>query len=447
MKSSINKIVQRASLVVVCLFALSYFSNMVYNAAIDGRKSGLLAGYLTDFSQFPDLITKTLTSDELAGIPPTYTKADSSFQEVNKLTYPVYALNSFWDAAKEEWEIRLFNLKNDSTSFQWRLSQKNLDMSTTSWFFPNTSPRNCIILPNKSLLVSADESANLVRLDSNSHILWSNHEFIYHHSLELDADSNVWVCGSALNTNGKITLQAVKNFESIIFKYKENYIIQIDSKTGKILFQKGITEILRDNHYSNFVFGFSNPNAFANDPIHLNDIQPVLTDSPYWKKGDVFISIRHRSLVFLYRPSTNKIIRLIFGEFINQHDVDVISDSEIAIFNNNFIQRVKDKPDAPEDTFRISNTMNSSEIVVYNFKDSTFKTLLKDHFINEKIQTKTQGGFTFLKNNNIFVESQNQGKLFIVNDSGVVLKKILHVPSSPFIYQLNWIRIYEQLPY
>ena len=39
-------------------------------------------------------------------------------------------------------------------------------------------------------------------------------------------------------------------------------------------------------------------------------------------------------LVILYRPSNNKIIKVIRG-FLNQHDVDIIDDRRISIYNNN----------------------------------------------------------------------------------------------------------------
>ena len=51
--------------------------------------------------------------------------------------------------------------------------------------------------------------------------------------------------------------------------------------------------------------------GYLDDGLHLNDIQPALTDSPYWKKGDLFLSLRHKSLILLYRPSTGKIIWMI----------------------------------------------------------------------------------------------------------------------------------------
>ena len=64
------------------------------------------------------------------------------------------------------------------------------------------------------------------------------------------------------------------------------------------------------------------------DPFHLNDIEPVLKSSCYWKKGDVFISLRNRSMIFLYRLKTNKIIWYKTGITSQQHDIDIILKSK-----------------------------------------------------------------------------------------------------------------------
>ena len=74
---------------------------------------------------------------------------------------------------------------------------------------------------------------------------------------------------------------------------------------------------------------------FEYDRIHLNDIEPILKDGPFWKKGDVFLSIRDQSMIVLFRPTTNKILNVIQGPFNMQHDIDIISDEEIMFFNNN----------------------------------------------------------------------------------------------------------------
>ena len=58
--------------------------------------------------------------------------------------------------------------------------------------------------------------------------------------------------------------------------------------------------------------------------IHLNDIQPVNFDGDYWKKRRCFLSLRHQSMIILFRPKTNQIIWKGVGKQFLQHDVDII---------------------------------------------------------------------------------------------------------------------------
>jgi hypothetical protein len=445
MKLPIKNIAKGLSILVLFFFALSYYSYYVYDAALKGNHSGFIAHHLTNFANYPQKIADVLQSTELAGIPSTYLKLDPTFKELNTLPYDLYAVNSFWNTDSKSWDIKLFNLRNDSVLYKWTLTKEGLDFSTTEYNFANAVPRNCIVFPDQSIIVSTDEASNMMRLDSQSNALWINHQLIYHHSFNLDADSNIWACTSDLRVNNKMPVKAIRNIDGSIYRYKEDYITKLDQHTGKIIFHKGVAQILMDNHYNNFVYGFSDPDKNTHEPIHLNDVRPVLSDSKYWKKGDLFLSVRHRSLIILYRPSTNKIIRLIFGKFVNQHDVEIISDSTISIFNNNFIHFERDSIDTYNN--QVNNTLQSSEILIYNFKDSTFKSVLNSSFIKEKIWTETQGIHRILPNGDLFVESQNQGKLFVLNNTGILLKKMLHTPLPGYAYHPNWIRVYDKLPY
>ena len=93
------------------------------------------------------------------------------------------------------------------------------------------------------------------------------------------------------------------------------------------------------------------------DPTHLNDIQPVLDDGPYWKKGDLFLSLRNISTVMLYRPSTDEILWIKRGPWIAQHDVDILDDHRISIYDNDVEARAPGKP-------YIAGT---SQVMVYDF--------------------------------------------------------------------------------
>ena len=46
-------------------------------------------------------------------------------------------------------------------------------------------------------------------------------------------------------------------------------------------------------------------------------------------------------MVILYRPSTNKIIKIIEGNFLNQHDVDIIDDKEFQFIIIMFLLTLK----------------------------------------------------------------------------------------------------------
>ena len=73
-----------------------------------------------------------------------------------------------------------------------------------------------------------------------------------------------------------------------------------------IPFLNTISQILIENGLEHLLFTSKEIYRFNTDPIHLNDIQPVNFDGEFWKKGDVFFSLRHQSMILLYRPSTNK---------------------------------------------------------------------------------------------------------------------------------------------
>jgi hypothetical protein len=99
------------------------------------------------------------------------------------------------------------------------------------------------------------------------------------------------------------------------------------------------------------------------------------------EQGDVFLSIRNQSAIIHYRPSTNKVINYITGPFAQQHDVDIISDKEISIFNNN--------------NFFVNN--EHSEVVIYNFETKKFRKLFNDQLQKENFKTNLKVSLIFLK--------------------------------------------------
>ena len=423
---------------------LSIFCFAAYRVGAGGR-IGSITPLIEGFSTFPYLVKTTLEKTMHLGVPDVYLEKDLDFEEINNLDYDLYALNSFWNVEEYRWDIRLWNLRDDQVLHEWRLTNEGSDFTKTRYLFPNAEVRNCLLNEDKSIIAVNDETPNMTKLDVKSNVVWKNHELVYHHSLNFDSDKNIWACGSQIPTDLTVGPMGsyFKNLDGRTMEYRGDYIVKVDNQTGKILFKKDVVAILLENGYENFVFGSNNPNGFKFDPMHLNDIEPILEDGSYWKKGDLLLSLRHRSLVILYRPSTNQVIRLIFGSMLNQHDVDVLNDSTLTIFNNNFVTsegKVANETELPGNLQK-----NCSFVVKYSMKDSSFTPVFKELMLKEDVRTKTQGFQQTLSNGDLYIESENQAKIFIVNENGFVLKKAFDTPIDGYVERPNWIRLFENL--
>ena len=252
-----------------------------------------------------------------------------------------------------------------------------------------------------------------------SNLQWINDEENFHHSQMIDHEGNIWVGGRMNPKSQYVKKYAIKDFI-------DDSIIKINTD-GKKLFNKSVTEILIENNIvaKNFALTTSLSNQL--DPIHLNDIEPVFTDTEYWQQGDVFISIRHQSAIIHYRPSTNKVINYITGPFAQQHDVDIISDKEISILNNN--------------VFFVNNKY--SEVVIYNFETKKFRKLFNDQLQKENFKTNSQGLSHIFKDGSLMVEEQNYGRIILFNNKGEKEWEFVNKDKNGDIGKVYWSRVIE----
>ena len=273
--------------------------------------------------------------------------------------------------------------------------------------------RSPVILTDGSL-ISHSEYAPLFKIDICSNLLWINQEEKFHHSIELDEQQNLWVSSQMYPYS-----TVVSNFIDD-FGFSDDSIAKMDLN-GKIIFTKSVSEILIENDI------FKKNLLEIYDPIHLNDIEPATSDSKYWKKGDLFLSSARLTSIIQYRPSTNKVIRYIEGPFSWQHDVDIISNKEISIFNNNNTA-IKEK---------------NSEILIYNFETKKYSKKFNDQLKKTNFKTDSQGVSSILKDNSLFVEEQNHGRLILFNGNGEKEWEFINKDSNGNIYFISWSRIIE----
>lgn len=230
-----------------------------------------------------------------------------------------------------------------------------------------------------------------------------------------------------------------KNPDGKIIGYEDDYLVQIDSETGKMLYHKSIGDILIENSYEGLLLG-----GQLYDAIHLNDIQPVLEDGLHWNRGDLFVSIRNRNTILHFRPSTNELLRAISGPFLKQHDVDVISSEEISIFNNNAIFAHQYTSEGNNDS-ELRTDIQSSDVVLYNYPLDSFYYPFRNYFIEENIYTGTEGLSEILSNGDIYVESQNNGKMYISRENETIWSGYFEASKDGYVQTPCWVRIYETL--
>ena len=160
----------------------------------------------------------------------------------------------------------------------------------------------------------------------------------------------------------------------------------------------------------------------------MNDIQPVETNSKYWKKGDVFLSMPHLALVVLYRPNENKVIWYKQGPWLHQHDVDIINETTIGIYNNN-------------DFSLLENETGFNNVLYYNFETQKITNPYKRLFENNKIKSKTESLFSILDNGDIFVEENNHARILRGDKEGNLKWHLL------WDARINWARFLSEKKY
>jgi hypothetical protein len=264
----------------------------------------------------------------------------------------------------------------------------------------------------------------LVKIDKNSQLVWQNQEDTFHHSNEQDHEGNFWVPSSVY------PYQVDKRYSGSEWgDFFDDAITKV-SADGEILFQKSVTNILIENNLKFLLFA-SHLDSFLKDPIHLNDIQPVLTDGPHWKRGDVFLSLRTLSALILYRPSTNKIIWVGGqGHVAAQHDVDILDDHRISIFNNN-----------TKHFFDGTKVDGNNEVVIYDFKTDSYSKYLDESLAQYNVRTITGGRSQILDSGDLFIEETNYGRLLFFNKETSLQWQYVNRADDGKIYAVKWSRI------
>jgi Arylsulfotransferase (ASST) len=257
----------------------------------------------------------------------------------------------------------------------------------------------------------------LIAINACGKVKWSL-DGIFHHSIERDADGFFWV--------PRALVPATRSGASA--NSADDAIARI-SPNGVQVYVKTIYAIFVENGLRHLVDG----QPYSDDPFHLNDIEPVLKNGPYWRRGDLFLSLRHNSMVLLYRPSTGRIIWHRQGPWQMQHDVNVIDGSRISIFDNNVVS-----------TSSGEKVNGANRMILLDFKTQSLSTPLESAFKRHEIRTVTEGRGLLLSNGGMIVEETNAGRLLGLAKDGSISWRYINGKADGLRWVLGWSRYLER---
>lgn len=419
------------------LFAIS-FGILVRQELVGSIKVGWVSKTALFLSEIP-VYLKALSSDLI--LEDRFPLLDGFNGTPN--SYESYLLLSRYDGNLKEGLVELIDLTNFRILHTWNPdidAFNNLIDKVDEFKYLNRDNNNYRSILRHPLL---DKDGNLffkrtsqfIKISSCSNLIFQNTHDLFHHSIERDYEGNIWVPSHMYpqslpfeKVGRKIPNAANKSLFGNGGGYKDDAIVKL-SPEGDILYEKSVSKIFIENGLEYLLFSLGE-RYFDNDPIHLNDIQPVLGDGEFWKKGDLFLSLRHQSMILLYRPSTNKIIWKGAGPFFHQHDIDIIDDNRISIFNNNSKAFINGD---------IVDGLNN--IIIYDFNKNIYSFYLPESFQKHDVRTITEGTSQILQNGDLFIEETNYARTLYFNEDGSLRWTHLNRGDDGNVYMVSWSRI------
>ncbi len=389
-----------AALLVGIIFTIMFGGVVMYKSK-GGVGGGPIGDVLLSWAKIPQPLISLALSDETV-IQPQIISFDefSDFQNydydfIDKGTLLVSSFN----ADKGVSTVYLYDIENNERLFEWVPPVAEINANSSDPDYANEKEnyrtQHPLLMDNGDLIFTSGEGP-LVRIDMCGNLKWVVDRH-FHHSIEVASNGNLFVphVMAKPTVNGSATTA-----NHIVAPIRDDGIAEV-SPDGEIVNEWSIKDILERHGYQGLLYGTG---RYEKDRIHLNDIEPILASDDYVQEGDLALSLRHTSNVFLYRPSTDEIIWLKTGPWLIQHDVDYQGNGVFTIFGNDGI-RARGEP----------SLRGYSTIWSYDHKDGSVTAFQELDDVG--IFTHSEGLHSVLSNGDIFIEEQNSHILHRINGS------------------------------
>ena len=417
---------------------LSFIGAMGFGAVVayhyeGGKKYQFLQKTAIFIAKVPVNIRKVISRESsnllLAKQKQEFKDYKAGFNFRNKKELDILFLLNYTNPSNNKHEINLIDLQTYKSIFEYKvdyelftkIKSENNVINKTKITKDNFALRSTFLTKDLNF-ISLTTGEIIVKFSpATSDIVWFNDEYNFHHTFYVnEIEKYIWAIGCSKNS------KLDKKYLSRDFC--DDSVIKIDLDTGKIIEEISVTQIMIDEGIHNHLF-VGRINLYADDPMHMNDVEEVVSNTNFTDKGNLLVSLGKQNMILLINPSTKKILWKLHDKLFHQHDVDVINDDEIALFNNNRIITNKDQ------------VYKNNEISVYNFKTNELSSPY-DKILNENdVRTVNQGLFEITEYG-ILIEEQNFGRYIFFEKNGKVIFEYLNKSEdNSDVYQVHWSRL------
>lgn len=409
------------SLLLVAL--LGIFAMIGFGAIVDGaEKSGPLGRAALQIARIPDTVM-----DAFKGSQPyfhgAYERLPAGFwrDPAPAATDDGYALVSPFDEQRGRSVVRLLRLRDGAVVHEF-VPDVDAANARSAFVSALVDPRkdkkaslnrlmHPLLLADGSLVLH--DSSPLARYDACGRLLWSV-DGIFSHSTELGPDGTIWVPYRYPQPRQP----------RVRATFWDDAVSEV-SQDGKLLRVERVADILERNGLAYLWRG----HPYSDDPFHLNDIQPAMQSGTYWQRGDLFLSMRNLSLVALYRPSTGKILWWKSFPWRFQHDVTILDDHRISVFDNNVLLGY---PNEAVD--------GTNQLLVFDFATGQTTAPYAAGFRRNQIASRAQGRGTPLPGGDAMIEETEQGRLLRMAPDGTLRWRYISADTAMNRMALSWAR-------
>lgn len=363
-----------------------------------------VAAAVLSLSEFPGSVVQAAIElrDRLAGEPSRLMLDRAAveaphWQHVFPAPDDGYLLLSGLDNDTKRSAIQLIRISDGRVVRRWQpdwkaiLARISATELSDGWTDMNAIATHPLLLPGGDVVFNF--AGAMVRIGScGGEPRWILNEAL-HHSIELGPDGDLWTLSIA--SDGFADTPWLRQ------RLRDDAVAQV-SPEGRLVNRWSFVRTMMNNGLHALLLG-TQGERLDDDPLHLNHVAVAPADGPHWRRGDLLVSARHRSTLFLFRPSTGKIVWHQTGPWLAQHSVAFLDDRRISVFSNHVVLGVPE-PEA------FLTADGGGRVMVVDFDSKTVTEPFRDLLASAQVRTVTGGLAQILPDGGLFVEETAKGR-------------------------------------